>query len=131
MPRPDGVVDGPGVVEVRPGEELAFLQKLVSDSSKTVGLQIQRLSVERVRDETGPYLAAQFAKLNDHPLIGETPIVKAQCTAEGFAGASRALQVFGGYGYDAHGVFGLLNDLWCWRDHQWCWVSGASPWAGS
>ncbi|WP_338415182.1 aspartate aminotransferase family protein [uncultured Sphaerotilus sp.] len=28
--------------------------------------------VERVRDETGPYLAAQFAKLNDHPLIGET-----------------------------------------------------------
>ncbi|MFM2185597.1 MAG: hypothetical protein RIR43_169 [Pseudomonadota bacterium] len=28
-----------------------------------------------------------------------TPIVKAHCTAEGFAGASRALQVFGGYGY--------------------------------
>ena len=27
-------------------EELAFLQKLVSDSSKTVGLQIQRLAVE-------------------------------------------------------------------------------------
>ncbi len=27
-------------------EELAFLQKLVSDSSKTVGLQIQRLTVE-------------------------------------------------------------------------------------
>ncbi|MCC6905631.1 MAG: hypothetical protein IT326_07285, partial [Anaerolineae bacterium] len=36
------------------------------------------------------------------------------------------LWLFGGYGYDAHGVFGLLNDLWCWRDHQWCWVSGAS-----
>jgi putrescine aminotransferase len=34
---------------------------------------IQELKlVERVRDETGPYLAAQFAKLNDHPLIGET-----------------------------------------------------------
>jgi alkylation response protein AidB-like acyl-CoA dehydrogenase len=28
-----------------------------------------------------------------------TPIVKARCTAEGFDGASRALQVFGGYGY--------------------------------
>jgi hypothetical protein len=27
-------------------EELAFLQKLVSDSSKTVGLQIQRIGVE-------------------------------------------------------------------------------------
>jgi putrescine---pyruvate transaminase len=34
---------------------------------------IQELKlVERVRDETGPYLAAQFAKLNAHPLIGET-----------------------------------------------------------
>ena len=28
-----------------------------------------------------------------------TPIVKAWCTAQGFEGASRALQVFGGYGY--------------------------------
>ena len=28
VPRPDGVVEGPGVVEVRPGEELAFLHPL-------------------------------------------------------------------------------------------------------
>ena len=33
-------------------EELAFLQKLVSDSSKTVGLQIQRLDVEPDGDDT-------------------------------------------------------------------------------
>jgi putrescine aminotransferase len=27
--------------------------------------------VERVRDETGPYLAKQYAALADHPLVGE------------------------------------------------------------
>lgn len=33
-------------------EELAFLQKLVSDSSKTVGLQIQRLDIEPDGEDT-------------------------------------------------------------------------------
>jgi putrescine---pyruvate transaminase len=33
-------------------------------------LQRERI-VERVRDETGPYLAAQFAVLAEHPLVGE------------------------------------------------------------
>jgi hypothetical protein len=36
-------------------EELAFLQKLVSDSSKQVGLQLQRLAVERDSDEMWHY----------------------------------------------------------------------------
>ena len=36
-------------------EELAFLQKLVSDSSKTVGLQIQRLTVEPDGDDMWRY----------------------------------------------------------------------------
>jgi len=36
-------------------EELAFLQKLVSDSSKTVGLQIQRLDIEPDGDNMWRY----------------------------------------------------------------------------
>jgi len=36
-------------------EELVFLQKLVADSNKQVGLSIQRLAVERVRDDTFRY----------------------------------------------------------------------------
>lgn len=36
-------------------EELAFLQQLVADSNKQVGLSIQRLSVERQGDETWRY----------------------------------------------------------------------------
>ena len=36
-------------------EELAFLQKLVADSSKQVGLSIQRLSVDRERDDAWHY----------------------------------------------------------------------------
>jgi len=36
--------------------------------------------VERVHDETGPYLAKRLAELNDHPLVGETRL-------RGFMGA--------------------------------------------
>jgi len=36
-------------------EELSFLQKLVSDSSKQVGLSISRLNVERERDDAWHY----------------------------------------------------------------------------
>ena len=36
-------------------EELTFLQKLVADSNKQVGLSIQRFAVERVRDDTWRY----------------------------------------------------------------------------
>ena len=36
-------------------DELAFLQKLVSDSSKQIGLQLQQLSVERDSDEMWHY----------------------------------------------------------------------------
>jgi hypothetical protein len=36
-------------------DELAFLQKLVSDSSKQIGLQIQRLSAERDNDDMWHY----------------------------------------------------------------------------
>ena len=30
--------------------------------------------VETVRDETGPYLAARWSELADHPLVGEASI---------------------------------------------------------
>jgi hypothetical protein len=36
-------------------EELAFLQQLVADSSKQVGLSIQRLTVERESDDSWRY----------------------------------------------------------------------------
>ena len=36
-------------------EELAFLQKLVADSSKQIGVSIQRLEVERERDDAWHY----------------------------------------------------------------------------
>jgi Acyl-CoA dehydrogenase, C-terminal domain/Acetyl-CoA dehydrogenase C-terminal like len=40
-----------------------------------------------------------------------TPVVKAWCTAQGFASASAALQVFGGYGYvHDHGIEQTLRD---------------------
>lgn len=38
------------------------------------------------------------------------------------------LWIFGGEGYDAHGSFGYLNDLWQFDSNttQWTWVSGAN-----
>ena len=37
-----------------------------------IGLLRELRVVETVREDTGPYLVAQFAKLNEHPLVGET-----------------------------------------------------------
>ncbi len=39
---------------------------------RNIEIMEQEGLVEKVRDETGPYLAEAFASLNDHPLIGET-----------------------------------------------------------
>jgi hypothetical protein len=35
------------------------------------------------------------------------------------------LWLFGGYGYDATGSFGRLNDLWRWDGTYWTWMSGS------
>ena len=43
-------------------EELAFLQKLVADSNKQVGLSIQRLAVERERDDAWRYSMLRRAR---------------------------------------------------------------------
>ena len=50
VPRPDGVVDGPGVVEVRPGEELVFLHPLPVKALWGVGpATLERLTRRGVR----------------------------------------------------------------------------------
>jgi DNA polymerase-4 len=54
VPRPDGVVDGPGVVEVPPGEELAFLHPLPVKALWGVGPatleRLERIGVRTVAD---------------------------------------------------------------------------------
>ena len=54
IPQPDGVQEGPGVVEVRPGEELAFLHPLPVKALWGVGPatleRLTRLGVRTVRD---------------------------------------------------------------------------------
>ncbi len=54
VPRPDGVIDGPGVVEVRPGAELAFVHPLPANALWGVGPatleRLTRLGVHTVGD---------------------------------------------------------------------------------
>jgi len=36
------------------------------------------------------------------------------------------LYLFGGFGYDAAGEYGMRNDLWKWDGHAWTWISGSN-----
>jgi hypothetical protein len=40
--------------------------------------------------------------------------------------ASGNLWLFGGFGYDSAGGFGLLNDLWKYSGGQWIWMAGSN-----
>jgi len=52
-------------------EELVFLQKLVADANKQVGLSIQRLAVERVRDDLYRYsMLIVRGGSNAEPFVG-------------------------------------------------------------
>ncbi len=50
-----------------------------------------------------------------------------------WADTSGNLWLYGGYGYDANGVLGLLNDLWEYdiSNNQWTWMGGSSTLSSS
>jgi hypothetical protein len=60
------------------------------------------------------------------PAVGNTP--GARYAQSGWTDQSGNMWIFGGYGYDASGNLGYLNDLWEWSqsDEQWIWVSGSN-----
>ncbi len=64
VPRPDGVVDGPGVVEVRPGHELAFVHPLPVRALWGVGpATLERLT------RLGVHTVADLAELDEATLV--------------------------------------------------------------
>ena len=48
--------------------------------------------------------------------------------ASGWTGSDGKFWLFGGYGYDASGILGVLNDLWEYNPStgEWTWMSGSS-----
>jgi N-acetylneuraminic acid mutarotase/ribosomal protein S11 len=52
----------------------------------------------------------------------------ARADSTSWADSAGNLWLFGGYGYDANGTLGYLNDLWMYSPstNQWTWVSGSS-----
>ena len=73
-------------------DELAFLQKLVSDSSKTVGLQIQRFVVEPDGEDTWRYslLIVRGGSPNDE-FVGNVVIQATVATSTGRDSPSRMI----------------------------------------
>lgn len=45
-------------------------------------------------------------------------------SASYYASDEDILYLFGGWGYDESGQVGNLNDLWCYKDNNWIWLSG-------
>lgn len=68
-------------------EELAFLQKLVSDSSKTVGLQIQRLTVEPDGEDMWRYSVLVVRGGNPNDEFSGNVVLQATLAAGAWAGA--------------------------------------------
>jgi len=46
--------------------------------------------------------------------------------AAGWVDKAGTFWLFGGYGYDADGHSGLLNDLWSYGSGEWTWMSGVN-----
>jgi N-acetylneuraminic acid mutarotase len=72
-----------------------------------------------VDNASGIYGTQRIAAANNVP--------GARNSASTWTDASGDLWLFGGYGYDASGALGKLNDLWRYSSTsgQWTWVSGA------
>jgi putrescine aminotransferase len=84
-----------------------------------IGLIRRERLVERVRDDTGPYLAAQYASLAAHPLVGEAEtcglmaalrLVQDKATGAPFPAASRVGMVCRGHCFDVGVVMRAVGD---------------------
>lgn len=71
-------------------------------------------------DSGGEYGHAGTASAANLPGAREAPVSWTDSTGR--------FWLFGGYGYDANGAFGLLNDLWQYDPNggQWTWFTGSS-----
>src|ERR1019366_5479890 len=60
--------------------------------------------------------------------VGANNVPGARKTASSWTDSSGNLWLFGGFGYDATGAVGYLNDLWQYNPSsgQWTWVSGGN-----
>jgi N-acetylneuraminic acid mutarotase len=64
------------------------------------------------------------------PASGNTPGTRTG--AESWSDSGGNLWLFGGIGYDANGMYGLLNDFWVFNRsiNQWTWMGGSSTMSG-
>lgn len=54
----------------------------------------------------------------------KTNLPGARTGAQTWLDANGTFWVFSGYGYDANGAVGFLQDLWKFEDSKWCWMGG-------
>jgi N-acetylneuraminic acid mutarotase len=75
-------------------------------------------SGSNVGDQEGTY------GMQGTPAPGNVPGARDRATS--WIDLSGDLWLFGGFGFDAAGLPGVLNDLWKYSNGQWTWMSGSS-----
>lgn len=80
-------------------EHAAMRHVLLGLQARVEGLRVLAGRAALALDLAAHHPDAALRAREDRIAALLTPVVKAQCTEAGFAGASAALQVFGGYGY--------------------------------
>jgi len=75
---------------------------------------------------SGASVAGQSGVYNVISVPTDTTVPGARSDAVSWVDKNGNFWLFGGYGLDSAGTFGILNDLWKFDGSTWTWVSGAS-----
>jgi N-acetylneuraminic acid mutarotase len=74
---------------------------------------------------SGSNLTEQAGNYGVRGIAASGNVPGARYQAVSWADGSGSLWIFGGFGIDATGTRGRLNDLWKYSDGEWTWMSGA------
>ena len=75
---------------------------------------------------SGSNVAGQKGVYGTEGMASSSNVPGARNTAVGWTDTAGNLWLFGGYGLDANGSAGWLNDLWKYSAGQWTWMGGSS-----
>jgi len=103
---------------------------LVTDGSGTVLMDIANVKVDCGHNQWtwvgGSNLFNQQGTYGTMRIASTSTIPGARTSAASWADSNGNVWLFGGYGMDAAGISGELNDLWEFSAGQWTWIGGSN-----